>query len=160
MPKSNANDRPRTAGELMATPAITLQASCTIAQAAEAMVVNNVGSIVLVDDDGRYQGIITKTSFLPKQSVFPFVRGTVSELMGIVIGTEGNMGYDAAIEKLKSTECAEVMDNSIPTVKPDADIDEVAGKMGDSDGHHIPVVQDGKPMGVVARHDLLHLFFR
>ena len=157
---SEQHDRPRTAGELMASPAVTLKANCTVALVAEEMVEKSVGSIILVDDEGIYQGIITETAFLPTQSVYPFLRGTVSQLMGVVIGMEDNMGYDDAIEKLKSTKSSEVMDTSVPTVTPDAGIDEVAEQMARSGGHHVPVLQDGKPIGMVARHDMLRLFFR
>lgn len=144
----------------MTSPVITLNVNSTVADVAEAMVERKIGSIILVDDEGIYQGIITETAFLPTQSVYPFVRGKVSELMGVVIGTEGNTSYDDAIEKLKSTECSEVMDTSAPTVTPDAGIDEVAERMSSTERHHVPVLQDGKPIGMVARHDMLRLFFR
>ena len=61
-PTSEQHDRPRTAGELMASPAVTLKANCTVADVAEEMVEKSVGSIILVDDEGIYQGIITETA--------------------------------------------------------------------------------------------------
>ena len=154
------NSRPRSAGDLMATPAITLSSDSTVADVAELMVNRSGGSVIMIDDQGKYEGIITETAFLPHQSVYPFLRGMVSELMGVVIGTEGNTGYDEAIGQIKSTACSRVIDTSIPTVGPEARIDEVADLMATSGSHHIPVLIDGKPIGMVARHDMLRLFFK
>ena len=157
---SNPNDRPRTAGELMTSPVITLNINCTVADVAEEMVERKIGSIILVDDEGIFQGIITETAFMPTQSVYPFARGMFRELMGVNIGTDENASYDDVIERIKSTHCSEVMDKSAPTVAPNAGIDEVAEQMSSTDHHHVTVLQDGKPIGMVARHYMLRLFFR
>lgn len=151
--------RPRTAGELMATPPITLNYDCTVADVARMMVDNSVGSMMLVDDEGMYRGIITENSFLPTESIHSFMRGTVTELMGVVIGTEENFAYDEAIDEIKAKPCAKVMNTSIPTVMPSTPAGDIAAKMASSGSHHIPVLVDGKPVGMVARHDLLQLFY-
>ena len=144
----------------MSAPPVSISANSTVAQAAEIMVGQHVGSVILVDESGDYAGIVTESHFMPSQSIYPFIRGMVSSLMGSVIGTEGNIEYDAAIDRMKSTVCSEVMDDTVPTVGPQAGIDEVVEAMSSSPGHHVPVVADGKPVGMVARHDLLKLFYR
>ena len=150
---------PKTARDLMATPPITLNYDCTVADVAKTMVEQSVGSMMLVDDEGQYKGIITEKSFLPTESIHSFMRGTVTELMGIVIGTEDNFDYDEAIDQIKATPCERVMDTAIPTVLPDTRAGDIAAKMASSGSHHIPVLVDGKPVGMVARHDLLQLFY-
>lgn len=143
----------------MATPPITLNYDCTVADVAKVMVERSVGSMMLVDNDGMYKGIITENSFLPTESIHSFMRGTVTEVMGVVIGTEENFAYDEAIDQIKAMPCAKVMNTSIPTVLPDTRAGEIAAKMASSGSHHIPVLVDGKPVGMVARHDLLQLFY-
>ena len=154
----NQSASPRTAGDLMTSPVITLNVNSTVADVAEVMIERKIGSIILVDDEGIFHGIITENAFLPTQTVYPFARGKFRQLMGVYIGTEENASYGDVIEKLKSTVCSEVMDTAAPTVAPDASIDELCEEMANSEKHHVTVLQDGRPVGMVARHDMLRLF--
>lgn len=150
--------RPKTAGELMNTPGVVLGANSTVSMIAEVMVDENIGSVIVVDDNGDYLGIVCEKDFLPSQSIYPFLRGTVSSVMGFVIGTENKIEYDEAIDKIKATLCSTVMDTSVPTVSVNTPIDDVARLMESAQGHHIPVLDGRKPVGMVAQHDMLRLF--
>lgn len=53
-----------TAEELMSTPAVTVHAGATLAQAARIMAVRRVKRLPVVDDDGMLQGIVSRADLL------------------------------------------------------------------------------------------------
>ncbi|MEK9675317.1 MAG: CBS domain-containing protein [Chloroflexota bacterium] len=50
------------------------------------------------------------------------------------------------------------MAKNLKTVSPDAHIAEVAKLMVETRVHHLTVVDNNKPLGMISRHDLLELF--
>ncbi|MFD9822944.1 CBS domain-containing protein [Streptomyces violascens] len=54
----------RTAGQLMSTPAITVSAENTIAEAARVMVANRVERLPVTDEESRLVGIVTRRDLL------------------------------------------------------------------------------------------------
>ena len=50
------------------------------------------------------------------------------------------------------------MQKDMKTVGPDTHLADVAKLMVDSGIHHLPVLVDGEPVGMISRHDLLRLF--
>ncbi|PGH47164.1 CBS domain-containing protein [Streptomyces sp. Ru87] len=62
--RSAAKVRARTAGELMSTPAVTVRADDSIAQAARTMVKNRVERLPVIDEEDRLVGIVTRRDLL------------------------------------------------------------------------------------------------
>jgi CBS domain-containing protein len=54
----------------------------------------------------------------------------------------------------------EIMTSPVITVTEDDPIEEVVRRLLDYDINRIPVVRDGKPVGIVSQHDLLNLMVR
>ncbi|WP_055493922.1 CBS domain-containing protein [Streptomyces sp. TP-A0356] len=71
-----------TAGDLMSTPAITVHADVTLAQAARIMAVKRVKRLPVVDDEGMLRGIVSRADLLkvflrPDQDLAEEVHRTV-----------------------------------------------------------------------------------
>jgi CBS domain-containing protein len=109
-------------------PPVTVAVDATLGDAIEAMIDTRVGAILVTDADGGLVGILTERDFLSK-----------------VAGTPG-------FERLP---IADFMTRSPETVAP-ADILAVAlGKMDSGGYRHLPVVDGGKPIGVISVRDVL-----
>jgi hypothetical protein len=59
------------------------------------------------------------------------------------------------MEKLRSFTAGQIMSKRVYTVDPGADVTRVATVMVEKDINGLPVVEDGKIIGIVTRHDLL-----
>jgi CBS domain-containing protein len=71
-----------TAGELMGTPAVTVHADATLAQAARIMAVKRVKRLPVIDDEGILRGIVSRADLLkvflrPDEDIEEEVRRTV-----------------------------------------------------------------------------------
>ena len=80
----------RTVGDIMSTPVVSATASETIAAAAARMREQKVGSVVIVDGDGRATGILTERDMLRfaaahggRDLVLLLIAGFVAALAGL-----------------------------------------------------------------------------
>jgi CBS domain-containing protein len=120
---------PLRAEDIMTQPPITTKLNTKLVEAAKTMIEKRIGSLLVVDEEGKLRGIITERD--------------------IVFAT--SQGWDPT-----QREVWEVMSENPITVTPDTDIVEVIEKMRTMDVRHMPVVdQEGKPVGVIASRDIL-----
>jgi CBS domain-containing protein len=53
---------------------------------------------------------------------------------------------------------SELMETDVETVAPDDEVSEVLGRLARVEFNGFPVVDDGRVVGIVTQHDLVHLF--
>ena len=120
---------PLRAEDVMTVPPVTAKPDDTIKDVAMTMRKNKVGSVLVVDDEGKLRGIITEHDL-----VYACSEGWHPE----------------------NRQAWEVMTEDPITVTPDTDIVEVIKKMRNANIRHIPVVdENGKPLGMISARDLL-----
>mgnify|MGYP003966007681 FL=1 len=144
------------ASEIMSTPVITITADKPVSAAARVMLDKHVGSLAVVDENGQFVGLMSESKYLPEESLIPFVRRSVLRLLGSELGDRENI--EEVIANTRNTLVGDAMRKDAPTVSPDTHLSEIARLLVDSESHHLPVLEDGKPVGIISRHDLLTLF--
>jgi CBS domain-containing protein len=112
---------------------LTVPPEITVAAAAEVLIRNQVGS-VLVMDGGRLVGIFTERDILRR-----------------VVGER----RDPA-----STRVADVMTRDLVVMRPTASAVDAMKVIAEKRIRHVPVVEDGKVVGVVSQGDLNHWLVR
>ena len=142
----------------MQSPVVTVQLDEAVANVADLMIKHGIGSVVVVDEKGNMRGLVTERMFMPQEDLFPFVRGTVTRLMGANVGSDHSTAYYQAIDRVRSKSVRQVMESEPESVDPDTTIDRVIETIAETGESHVPVVVSGKPVGMIARHDLLQLF--
>ena len=142
--------------DVMTSPVLTALESSTVSEAAALMLVNRTGSVVVVNENGDYVGILTERMILPEEVLVPFVRRSTFRLLGKEIGDFEHI--EETMDEVRSIQIGKVMDRDNPTGKPDDHIAEVAETMVTDDRHHVCILENKKPVGMVSRHDLLRMF--
>ena len=112
-----------TVADLMTKDVLTVEPSDTIGEAAEKMQDANVGAVVVVEDMVRIVGIVTERDLL---------RAVASRAR-------------AAEARVRQW-----MTPNPVTIDPDLTIEEAAKIMFDNNFRHLPVVKDGRPLGIVS----------
>jgi CBS domain-containing protein len=116
--------------DVMTEATVTDSAVDTLRSAAERMWRSQTGSL-LVMDDGRLTGIITERDLLRAVA----------------------LGADPATSTVD-----EAMTTEVYTVPPDMDLRDAAREMAARWIRHLPVVDDGKVLGVVSMRDVTGVF--
>lgn len=118
---------PHTVEEVMTRDPVTLPEEATVVKAAKLMRDRGIGDVLVVGD-GRLRGLVTDRDIVVR---------AVAE------------GRDLA-----TTPLATLCTCDVVTVGPDHDVAEAARLMREKDVRQLPVVVDGRPVGVVALADL------
>lgn len=113
--------------EVMTENPSTVEASANLVDAAQLMAKEDIGDVLVVEN-GELQGIVTDRDIV--------VRAIA----------EGSKPDDTSVREVATTDVA--------TVGPDDSIQETIELVKDKDVRRIPVVEDGKPVGIVSLGDL------
>jgi CBS domain-containing protein len=108
---------------------ITIDCDATISEAVAKLVQNNIGSLPVVDHDGRLTGIFSERDVLR------------------IIHNRG--------EGFGRLRISEVMTHDPVTCKLDDDVADVMGKMSDRHIAKVPVTTDGQLVGIVSVGDVI-----
>ena len=112
-----------TVADLMVRDVLTVEPSDTIGEAAEKMNAANVGAVVVIEDMVRIVGIVTERDLL---------RAVASRAR-------------AAEARVRQWMTADPV-----TIGPELTIEEAAKIMFDNNFRHLPVVKDGRALGIVS----------
>jgi CBS domain-containing protein len=112
-----------TVADLMVKDVLTVEPSDTIGEAAEKMDAANVGAVVVVEDMVRIVGIVTERDLL--RAVAARARAAEARVL-------------------------QWMTPDPVTIEPDLSIEDAAQVMFDNNFRHLPVVKDGRPLGIVS----------
>jgi CBS domain-containing protein len=112
-----------TVADLMVRDVLSVQPSDTIGEAAEKMHAANVGAVVVMEDGVRVVGIVTERDLM---------RAVASRAR-------------AAEARVRQWMTADPL-----TIEPETTIEEAAKIMFDHNFRHLPVVKDGRALGIVS----------
>jgi CBS domain-containing protein len=118
---------PQTVSEVMTRNPVTVPTDATIVDAARLMRDRDIGPLIVVDSD-RVQGIVTDRDIV--------VRAVAD-------------GRDPS-----SVTIGEVCSEDVEIISPDEPISDAVRRMELRDVRRLPVVEDGRPVGIVSMGDL------
>lgn len=113
--------------EVMTENPKTVEASATLKEAAEIMANEDIGNVLVVEND-EVQGIVTDRDIV--------VRGVA----------KGEDPDDCSVREVATTD--------VQSLGPDDSIEDAIKKMEEGNVRRLPVVEDGKPVGIVSLGDL------
>jgi CBS domain-containing protein len=115
-----------TVRDLLKGDPVTVEASATVQDAAKLMDEKDIGNVLVVENN-EVQGIVTDRDIVVR------------------VIAKGD-GADASVREAATTD--------LETLAPDASIDDAIQKMEQGNIRRLPVVEDGKPVGVISLGDL------
>lgn len=135
--------------DVMTAPAIVASSDATVGDVAATMLRHRVTALPIVDA-GRLVGIVTESDLVTRGVAADDLRGHPT-LRGAFI--ELIRGRPRWLET--GVRAMDLMTKRVTTAAPDEDLIAVTDRMLSLDRKHLPVVEDGRVVGVVSRIDLL-----
>jgi CBS domain-containing protein len=117
----------QTVEQIMTTNPRTVNVDDTVKDAAVVMRDSDIGDVIVIED-GQVTGILTDRDIAVR---------AVAE------------GRDA-----DSTSVSDIFTSGIEAMEPDASVDDALRKMRDEDIRRLPVVKNGRPVGIISLGDL------
>lgn len=139
--------------DIMSKEVITFSPDTEIAYAANLLLEKRINGAPVVNEAGALVGIlcqsdlVTQQKSLPLPSIFTFLEG--------FIRITSIKQLDRDVQKIAAITVAQAMTPDPFTVRSDTSIEEVANLMVEKSFHTLPVVDDGKLVGIVGKADIL-----
>jgi CBS domain-containing protein len=141
--------------EVMTKDVVTLSPDTSLAAAADLLSEKGFGAAPVVDAAGKIVGLLRDEDLLISEARL-HLPTTFAILPGIDITLPGSVRkYDEELKKAASSTIADVMEKNFKQVGSDATVEDVATLMHEHDVTHVPVVDDGRVAGIVARGDIV-----
>ena len=132
------------AGDLMTTGAARIRPDASLAEAVRLMVEHRISGLPVVDAQDKLVGVITEGDFLRSDD------GHLPHVLAILAG-----GASAAAGDLRSRRVEELMTRDPVTITVETPIEEIVALMNRHKVKRLPVLTQGKVVGIVSRANLL-----
>lgn len=142
-----------TARDIMTTNIHTVTPEMSIDDLARAFVEKKVSTLPVVDGAGTLVGIVSATDLIEQDK--PLHIPTVIAIFDMVIYLESEKNFRDEVEKMTARTVGEICQRDVITCSPGMEVADIAALMTGKKVHLLPVVEDGKLIGVVGRHDIL-----
>jgi CBS-domain-containing membrane protein len=146
------------AQDIMSRDVVTLPAEMDFAAAARILVENHYNGAPVVDDQGRLLGILCQSDLVAQHKRLPVP--TLFTLLDSFVRLTPTKQLEAQVRKIAALTVAQAMTPDPVTVSPETGIETIAGLMVDSNLHTLPVVQEGKLVGVIGKEDVLRTLIK
>lgn len=138
-------------GDVMSLGAATVRPEASLAEAARTMIEHRISGLPVVDGEGKLVGVVTEGDFLRQEN------GGRPRWIESLLNDAGGEG---AARDLEARRVEELMSREVSTVGAEAPIGEVVELMERRKIKRLPVVADGKVIGIVSRANLLLALLR
>jgi len=147
-----------TAADVMTRDVITVKEETTIRELAELFARHRISIAPVVDDSGAMIGIVTETDLVEQDKSLHIP--TVISLFDWVIYLESDKKFEKELKKMTGQTVGDIYTRTVKTVAPTAPLSELADIMSSGKVHAIPVLENGKVVGIVARIDLIRTMIK
>ncbi|MDP3426661.1 MAG: CBS domain-containing protein [Humidesulfovibrio sp.] len=139
--------------DIMTSDPFTLSPDTDIRTAAALLLDKKINGAPVVDAQGKLVGVLCQSDLVAQQkqvtlpSVFAMLDG--------FIALSSRDDFERELQKIAATNVAQAMTKDPKTVAPQTPLDEIATVMVNEKLYTLPVVADGKLIGVVGKEDIL-----
>ena len=142
-----------TAKEIMTSDVVTFTPATEILKAARVLLEKGINGAPVVNDQGHVVGILCQSDLVAQQKRLPMP--TVFTLLDSYVSLSSSKQIEKQVRKIAALTVAEAMTPDPVTVQSDTQLETIAGLMVDSGFHTLPVVDEGRLVGIIGKEDVL-----
>lgn len=114
-----------------------------------------VSGVPVVDDGGKLVGIVSELDLLVRNANLHIPQ--YLRVLDVMIPLGSRHEFEEELRRATGATAADVMTRLVITVKPDTDLADAATLMLDKDVNHLPVLDNGRLVGIISRADFVRL---
>jgi CBS domain-containing protein len=146
---------PAVVRDIMDSDPATVRPETPVQEVVATLRENELPGLPVVDDDGRVVGIVTEADLvLPDDDGDLHIPHYIN-LFGGTIFLEPLSRFEQRLRKAFASNAGDMMTADPETVTPDTTVQEAARLIHETGHNRLPVVEDGRLVGVVTRVDVL-----
>lgn len=141
--------------DIMTTEVIKIYPETKVGDVARLMTQHAISGLPVVDQQEQVLGVVTERDMIFRNTRFR-LPGFIM-ILDSIIPLETSSHYRDRLQHTLGTTAREIMSEPAVTISPDATIEELAEVMIDRRMNPVPVVQNGRLVGIVSRSDIIRL---
>lgn len=139
--------------DIMQTNVITISPNTEIKEIAKILCDHHISGVPVIDLFGNLIGIVSEGDLLHKETN-PRVPDAVG-FLGALIYYRGVKRYESDLKKLVALKASEIMTQEVITIDKNATIEEAASLMINQNVKRLPIMDNGKLIGIISRKDVI-----
>ncbi|MFV0438500.1 MAG: CBS domain-containing protein [Desulfopila sp.] len=143
----------KTAADIMTREVITVSPSTSVKALARVLTEHNISGVPVVDEHGAVIGVVTESDLIYQNKKIHIP--TVVSILDAVFYLERPDSVEKEIHKIAGSTVADIYNTEITTVALDTTVDELATIMSEQSVHTLPVLDEGKLVGIIGKKDII-----
>jgi CBS domain-containing protein len=142
--------------DVLSRPALLIGTEASLFDAVVLMRTHGITGMPVIDATGTVVGVVSQKDLarlVAGSSAFPEISGVLDVLLA-ALGDQPTLSMRHWRSQLERTRVREVMSTPAFVIHPSAPLELAAEVMRDHAINRLPVVEDGRLVGIVTRHDL------
>ena len=142
--------------EIMTTEVITTRKDNTVEDVIKLLVEHNISGVPVVDDENYVVGIITEGDIIYRSKKLRIP--SYFTILDSYIFLDNPNSVQEQMKKMVGYKVEDVMSDTVIVVKEDESVEEEATIITHKKVNRLPVVKDGKLVGIVSRRDIIKAY--
>jgi len=141
------------AKDIMTREVITVTPEEKVETVAGILARNRISGVPVVDSAGRLVGVVTENDLIvrAKNLHIPFY----ITLFDSIVFLENPRRFNRELKKFTASRVEQIMTNQVVTVDEETPVAEIASIMTEKAINRVPVMRDGRLVGIVTRNDIV-----
>jgi len=142
-----------TAKDIMTKKVITVKPETSIEELSALFVKHGISGAPVIDDAGGLFGVVTENDLISQNKRLHIP--TVISFLDAAIYLESSRKFEQELKRMAATKVADICSRKVLTITEDTTVVDIATIMSEKQVHLLPVVMDGKVVGVVGKRDVV-----
>jgi CBS-domain-containing membrane protein len=142
-----------TAKDIMTRIVVTVKPETSIEELASLLVKHQISGVPVLDEKGELYGIVTENDLISQNKRLHIP--TVVSFLDAAIYLESSKKFEQEVKRITATKAGEICSRKVLTITEDTTLVDIATIMDEKKTHLLPVVKDGKMVGIVGKRDVV-----
>jgi CBS-domain-containing membrane protein len=141
------------ASDIMNRDIVSVPPEMTVVNLGRFFIDHELSGAPVIDRDGTLIGIVTENDLISRSKRLHLP--TVLRVFDAFIPLGGYAEMEAEIKKMAASSVADICTRDVSTITEETSVEDMATIMIERGLHHLPVLREGKVVGMVGKHDLI-----
>ena len=141
------------AKDIMTAEVVTLTPEQTVTEAAKLLTKHRISGAPVLDAEGALVGIVSENDLIIQDVKLHFPNYVQFLDSYIYLGSLAQ--FESTLKKAVGAKVKDIMTTAVTTTPPEASIEDVATAMVRQDVGLVPVVEDSRLVGIIAKSDIV-----
>ncbi|OCL27769.1 hypothetical protein U472_04250 [Orenia metallireducens] len=140
------------AKDIMTEEVVSVRPEQTVKEVAKILTDNKISGVPVLED-GKLIGIVSEGDLITRDKKLQFPNYVY--FLDSVFYLDSLEKFEKDFKKMVGVQVKDIMTADVITVTPDTEVEEIATILTEDGVNRVPVVEDGKLVGIVSRGDIV-----